>query len=78
MANTMTLANMYSVYLKPSMGGQLVLRNPRTNQTSPKVRAAQIQFAEKAKGNNIAGKCKGKKGRSFYGCLRTEGAAQFK
>ena len=77
MANPMMLTDMVKLYVKPSMGGQIIMRKPRTNQKSPKVKAAQITFAGKAKGNNIAGACKGHKGRSFYGCLRTEGHKRF-
>ena len=77
MANPIMLSDMVSLYVKPSMGGQIVMRKPRTIQTSPKVKAAQMNFAEKATKNNIAGACKGKKVRSFYGCLRTAGTKQF-
>lgn len=77
MANPMMLSQMVRLYVKPSMGGQIIMRSPTTRQTSPRVKAAQIRFAEHAKGNNIAGACRGKKGRSFYGCLMTEGHRQF-
>ena len=73
----MYLADLYSVYVKPSMGGQLVLRSPRSNQTSPRVKAQQMTFAEKMHGNKIATECKGRKGRSFYGCLRTTGYKKY-
>lgn len=77
MGNPMMLSQMVKLYVKPSLGGQIIMRSPTTRQTSPRVLASQLRFAERAKGNNIAGSCKGKKGRSFYGCLRTAGAAQF-
>lgn len=77
MANPIMLADMYEAYVKPSLGGQLILRKPHSHQTSQRVRDAQIKFAEKASGNNIAGACKGKKGRSFYACLRTKGYERF-
>lgn len=73
MANPMMLADLYSVYHKPSLGGQLILRKPRSIQTSPRVAAQQMSFAEKMKGQKIATACRGKKARAFYGCLRTEG-----
>lgn|GEM_PF-3344632 len=73
MANAMYLSDMVSIYVKPSLGGQLILRRPTTRQTSTRVKAAQMNFADKMSGHRIATACKGKKGRSFYGCLRTEG-----
>lgn len=69
----MSLADMYKIYVKPTMGGQLVLRKPTTRHTSPRVKAQQMNFANKMRGKKIATACRGKKGRSFYGCLRTEG-----
>ncbi len=78
MANPMMLTDMVKLYVKPSLGGQIIMRKPRTNQKSDRVKAAQIKFAGVAKGNSIATKCKGHKGRSFYGCLKTEGSALFK
>lgn len=77
MANPMMLTDMVTLYVKPSLGGQIIMRKPRTVQKSEKVKGAQMTFANKAKGNNIAGACKGKKGRGFYGCLRTEGYKRF-
>ena len=77
MANPMMLTDMVKLYVKPSMGGQIIMRKPRTVQHSERVMGAQMRFAEKAKGQNIAGSCKGKRGRSFYGCLRTEGTRLF-
>lgn len=77
MGNPMMLTDMVKLYVKPSMGGQIIMRKPRTRQTSERVAAAQINFAKKAEGNKIATQCKGKKGRSFYGCLKTKGFAQF-
>ena len=77
MANPMMLTDMVKLYVKPSMGGQIIMRKPRTNQTSDRVKGAQMNFANKAKGNKIATACRGKKGRSFYGCLKTEGYSHF-
>lgn len=73
MANPMMLSQMVKLYVKPSLGGQIIMRSPTTRQTSDRVKAAQMRFADNMKGKNIAGACRGKKGRSFYGCLRTEG-----
>jgi hypothetical protein len=77
MANPMMLTDMVTLYVKPSLGGQIIMRKPRTNQKSERVKMAQQKFAEKAKGQKIATACKGKKGRGFYGCLRTEGYRVF-
>lgn len=77
MANPMMLTDMVKIYVKPSLGGQLILRKPRTNQHSERVKNQQINFAEKMRGKKIATTCKGKKGRSFYGCLRTAGHAAY-
>lgn len=77
MANPMMLTDMVKLYVKPSLGGQIIMRKPRTNQTSDRVKTAQMNFAKKAAGNKIATACKGKKGRGFYGCLRTKGYEQF-
>jgi hypothetical protein len=63
MANPMMLTDMVTLYVKPSLGGQIIMRKPRTNQKSERVK--------------IATACKGKKGRGFYGCLRTEGYRVF-
>jgi len=73
----MMLTDMVKLYVKPSLGGQIIMRTPRTRQTSPRVLDAQMKFAAKAAGNNIAGACKGKKARSFYGCLKTKGYERF-
>jgi len=73
MANPMFISDMYKMYIKPSMGGQIIMRRPGTKQTSPRVKAQQQNFADKMRGHKIATECKGKKGRSFYGCLRTVG-----
>jgi len=73
MANPLMITDMVRIYPKPSLGGQLVMRTPRTRQTSPKVKAQQMTFAGKMRGKKIAATCKGKKARNFYGCLRTEG-----
>lgn len=73
MANPLMITDMVKIYHKPSMGGQLIMRTPRSRQTSPKVKAQQMNFANKMKGKKIATSCRGKKGRSFYGCLKTEG-----
>lgn len=78
MANPMMLTDMVRLYVKPSLGGQIIMRKPRTVQASAKVKAQQMTFAGKMKGNNIAGACKGKKGRGFYGCLRTEGTRVYR
>jgi len=77
MANPLMVADLYSVYHKPTMGGQLILRKPRTNQRSTKVAAAKGEFSAHLSGKKIATACKGKKGRSFYGCLRTQGQAAY-
>ncbi len=69
----MFLSQMVKVYVKPSMGGQIIMRSPRSVQTSARVAAQQINFAKKMTGKKIASACKGKKGRSFYGCLKTKG-----
>ncbi len=73
MANPMMLTDMVKLYVKPSMGGQIIMRKPRTNQTSPRVKAQQMNFANKMRGKKIAVECRGRKGRGFYGCLRTAG-----
>lgn len=72
--STMYLADMYKPYIKPSLGGQLVLRRPGSNQTSLKVKAQQTNFANRMSGKKIASQCKGRKGRAFYGCLKTAGS----
>jgi len=74
MGNPMMLTDMVKLYVKPSLGGQIIMRKPRTNQHSPKVKAQQINFANRMRGKKIAIQCKGKKGRSFYGCLKTAGS----
>ena len=73
MANPLMITDMVKIYHKPSLGGQLILRKPRSKQTSERVKAQQMNFANKMRGKRIATECKGKKGRSFYGCLRTAG-----
>ena len=73
MANAMYLTDMVKVYIKPTLGGQLVLRRPTSRQTSPRVKNQQMNFANKMRGKKIATACRGRMGRSFYGCLRTEG-----
>ena len=73
MANPMMLTDMVKLYVKPSLGGQIIMRKPRTNQRSPSVKAQQMNFAERMSGKKIAVQCKGKRGRSFYGCLKTAG-----
>ena len=78
MANPMMLTDMVRLYVKPSMGGQIIMRKPTTKQTSDRVKAAQVRFGEKAKGNNIASSCRGRKGRGFYGCMKLAGVAAFK
>ena len=77
MANPLMLADLFTIYHKPTLGGQLILRRPRSNQKSAKVKAQQINFANRLKGNKVATNCKGKKARSFYGCLRTEGSKAY-
>ena len=77
MANPLMISDMIKIYHKPSMGGQLIFRTPRSHQKSPRVKAQQINFANKMKGKKIATACKGRKARSFYGCLRTEGAKAY-
>lgn len=72
MSTAMELTAMVKPYVKPSLS-KIILRKPRTIQTSARVKAQQITFANKMKGNKIATACKGKKARAFYGCLRTEG-----
>lgn len=73
MANPLMLSDMIKIYHKPSLGGQLIMRKPRSIQKSLKVKAQQLVFATKMKGKKIATECKGKKARAFYGCLRTAG-----
>ena len=73
MANPLFITDMVKIYHKPSMGGQIIMRTPRSRQTSPKVKAQQMNFAAKMKGKKIATACRGHKARSFYACLRTEG-----
>jgi len=75
---SMYLADMVKLYVKPSLGGQIIMRTPRTRQTSPRVRAQQMVFRDKMKGKHIATACRGKKARAFYGCLRTEGTAAYR
>lgn len=77
MANPMMLGDLFTIYHKPSLGGQLILRKPRSHQTSERVRAQQMNFAGKMKGQKIATACKGRKARAFYGCLRTEGTKAY-
>ena len=77
MANPMMLTDMVKLYVKPSLGGQIIMRKPTTHQTSPRVKAQQISFAEKMRGKKIASNCRGRKGRAFYGCLRTAGHAAY-
>ena len=72
MSTAINLSDMLKMYAKPSLG-VLIFRKPRTVQTSPRVKAQQMLFATKMKGQNIAGACRGRKARAFYGCLRTEG-----
>jgi hypothetical protein len=73
MSNPMMLTDMVKLYVKPSLGGQIIMRKPTTHQTSAKVKAQQMNFANKMRGKKIAVECRGKKGRSFYGCLKTAG-----
>lgn len=40
MSNPMMLTDMVKLYVKPSLGGQIIMRKPRTNQKSEKVRTA--------------------------------------
>lgn len=77
MANPMMLTDMVRLYVKPSLGGQIIMRKPTTHQTSSRVKAQQMNFATKMKGTHIATACRGKKGRNFYGCLRTEGTKAY-
>ena len=72
-----TLADMIKLYVNPSLGGQIVMRKPGSNQTSARVKAQQVNFADKMRGKKIATACKGRKGRAFYGCLRTEGTRAY-
>lgn len=73
MANPLMITDMVTIYHKPSLDGQIIMRKPRSLQVSTKVKAQQMTFAGKMKGKKIATACKGKKARSFYACLRTEG-----
>mgnify|MGYP001088364141 CR=1 FL=1 len=73
MGNPMMLTDMVKLYVKPSLGGQIIMRKPRTVQKSPRVKNQQMVFANKMKGKKIATECRGRKGRSFYGCLKTAG-----
>lgn len=75
MANPMMLTDMIKLYVKPSLGGQIIMRKPTTRQISPRVKGAQMHFAEQMRGKKIATACRGRKGRSFYGCLKSEGYA---
>lgn len=77
MANPMLLSQLVKLYVKPSLGGQIIMRSPRSRQTSVKVKAQQINFAQRMAGKRIATECRGKKARSFYGCLRTAGYAAY-
>jgi hypothetical protein len=77
MGNPMMLGDMFTLYHKPSMGGQLILRKPRSVQTSARVKAQQMVFADKMRGKKIATECKGRKGRAFYGCLRSAGTRAY-
>lgn len=77
MANPLMLADLFTIYHKPSLGGQIILRRPRSRQTSERVHAQQANFAKRLEGNKIATQCKGKKARAFYGCLRTKGAEAY-
>ena len=78
MANPMMLSQMVKLYVKPSLGGQIIMRSPHTIQHSAAVKNQQINFATKMKGKRIASACKGRKGRGFYGCLKTEGAKAYR
>lgn len=69
-------AALYKLYAKPALG-ILVFRKPRSNQTSPRVKAQQMNFADKMRGKKIASECRGRKGRAFYGCLRSAGHAAY-
>ena len=77
MANPMMLTDMVKLYVKPSLGGQIIMRKPTTHQTSERVKSRQFGFATTMKGNRVAASCKGRKGRAFYGCLRSEGYAHW-
>lgn len=77
MANPMLLSQLVKLYVKPSMGGQIIMRSPRSRQTSARVKAQQINFADRMSGKKIASECKGRKGRSFYGCLKTAGSRAY-
>lgn len=77
MANPLMILDMVKIYHKPSLGGQIIMRKPTSRQTSERVKHQQMVFAEKMKGKKIATACKGKKARSFYACLRTEGTKAY-
>lgn len=77
MGNPMFLSDLFHWYIKPTLGGQLIKRRPTSRITSPRVKAQQMNFASKMRGNKIATACRGKKGRSFYGCMRVEGTNQY-
>lgn len=78
MANPLMITDMVTIYHKPSLGGQIIMRKPRSIQKSAKVKAQQMVFATKMKGKKIATACRGKKARSFYACLRTEGTKAYR
>jgi len=66
------LGGMLEMYWKPSTQ-QLIFRSPTSRQVSKAVKDQQANFGRRMAGENIAGACRGKKGRSFWACLRREG-----
>ena len=58
--------------------GGIIFRPKSHNIVSEAVKRQNNTFAEKMKGKNIAGGCKGKKFKAFRGCLRSSGSAAYR
>ena len=63
-----TFADVFRAYVKPSMGGALIIRKRGVRRTSEKVKAINRRMADL----KPASKCKGKKWRQFVSCLREQ------
>jgi hypothetical protein len=70
------MGGLAELYVKPTTG-QVIVRKIGIDTSSESWRAHTVPrittFAEKMKGNNIAGGCKGKKFHAFKACLRMAG-----
>ena len=71
-----SIGTMVKFYVR-NVDGAIIGRKPDSNQTSTRVKNQQMNFAERMKGNNIAGACRGKEGKAFWGCLKSEGHRQY-